>query len=192
MLFSLNEALDVVLVIGLGFWVVFAMAIGLAPGEIEQKAVPNEGIDRSARNALLAAPIGVLFGGLLGVLFYALAREQVLGLEGWSGGFERTNLLTRVFGLIGGLIGGMFVGLRAGGEACLRHLVLRLWLTRDGFTPWNYVRFLDHAADRILLRKVGGGYMFIHRMLLEYFAARYVEPGTTPRREVSSRDHQSD
>jgi hypothetical protein len=27
-----------------------------------------------------------------------------------------------------------------------------------------------------LLRKVGGGYAFIHRMLLDHFAARYVEP----------------
>ena len=81
------------------------------------------------------------------------------------------------FGLFCGLFGMLFGGLRAGGEACLRHLVLRLWLIRNGSTPWNYVRFLDHAAERILLRKVGGGYVFIHRMLLDYFAARYVEPG---------------
>jgi hypothetical protein len=53
--------------------------------------------------------------------------------------------------------------------------------TRNGSTPWNYARFLDHATDRILLRKVGGGYTFIHRMLLEYFAARYVEPGASQR-----------
>jgi hypothetical protein len=31
-------------------------------------------------------------------------------------------------------------------------------------------RFLDYAAERILLRKVGGGYIFVHRLLLEYFA----------------------
>jgi hypothetical protein len=37
--------------------------------------------------------------------------------------------------------------------------------------PWNYPRFLDYAAERILLRKVGGGYIFVHRLLLEYFAA---------------------
>jgi len=37
--------------------------------------------------------------------------------------------------------------------------------------PWNYPRFLDYAAKRILLRKVGGGYMFVHRLLLEYFAS---------------------
>ena len=35
--------------------------------------------------------------------------------------------------------------------------------------PWNYPRFLDYAAERILLRKVGGGYIFTHRLLLEYF-----------------------
>ena len=48
-------------------------------------------------------------------------------------------------------------------------------LVRNGSIPWNYVKFLDYAAERILLRKVGGGYTFIHRMLLEYFAARYDE-----------------
>ncbi len=37
--------------------------------------------------------------------------------------------------------------------------------------PWNYARFLDYAAERILLRKVGGGYIFIHRLLMEYFAS---------------------
>jgi hypothetical protein len=30
-------------------------------------------------------------------------------------------------------------------------------------------------TDRLLLRKVGGGYAFIHRMLLDHFAARYDE-----------------
>jgi hypothetical protein len=80
-----------------------------------------------------------------------------------------------VVGLGVGLVFGLVVGLRAGGEACLKHFLLRLWLVRDGSSPWNYVKFLDHAAGRILLRKVGGGYVFIHRMLLEYFAARYGE-----------------
>jgi hypothetical protein len=34
----------------------------------------------------------------------------------------------------------------------------------------------DYAADRIFLRKVGGGYIFIHRMVMEYFAALETEP----------------
>jgi hypothetical protein len=33
--------------------------------------------------------------------------------------------------------------------------------------------FLDYAAERLFLRKVGGGYSFIHRLLQDYFAVRY-------------------
>jgi hypothetical protein len=52
----------------------------------------------------------------------------------------------------------------------VQHHSLRLTIRFIGAAPLNYVRFLDHAAERILLRKVGGGYIFVHRMLLEYFA----------------------
>jgi len=47
-------------------------------------------------------------------------------------------------------------------------LRLSLWLT--GHTPFNFIKFLDYCAKLILLKKVGGGYIFIHRMLLDYFA----------------------
>ena len=60
--------------------------------------------------------------------------------------------------------------IRCGGLACIQHGLGRYLLFRNGVVPWNYAQFLDHAADRILLRKVGGGYIFIHRLLLEHFA----------------------
>ena len=66
---------------------------------------------------------------------------------------------------------GRFLGLLFGGRACIQHLVLRIMLWRNGSAPLNYVRFLDYAAGRIFLRKVGGGYIFVHRLLLEYFAS---------------------
>jgi hypothetical protein len=50
------------------------------------------------------------------------------------------------------------------------HFTLRCILWRSGYIPWNYARFLDYASDRIFLQKVGGGYVFIHRLLLEHFA----------------------
>ncbi len=53
----------------------------------------------------------------------------------------------------------------------MQHFILRWVLWRAGSMPWNYVRFLAYAAERILLRKVGGGYIFVHRLLLEYFAS---------------------
>ena len=70
------------------------------------------------------------------------------------------------FGLIGGLIG----GLNRGGSAVIQHYALRLILWLNGYTPFKFVNFLDHSARLILLKKVGGGYILIHRMLLEYFA----------------------
>jgi hypothetical protein len=36
--------------------------------------------------------------------------------------------------------------------------------------PPNYVSFLNYATERIFLRRVGGGYIFIHRLVQEHFA----------------------
>ncbi|NER99756.1 MAG: hypothetical protein F6J86_39110, partial [Symploca sp. SIO1B1] len=59
------------------------------------------------------------------------------------------------------------------GIACMQHLSLRLVLYCNGYIPWNYARFLDYTTRLIFLQKVGGGYIFIHRLLLEHFAAQY-------------------
>jgi hypothetical protein len=49
----------------------------------------------------------------------------------------------------------------------------------NGYIPWNYGRFLDHCVDLIFLRRVGGGYIFVHRLLMEHFAEMYVETTTS-------------
>jgi hypothetical protein len=74
-----------------------------------------------------------------------------------------------IFGLISGLIPGLIVGLNRGGSAVIKHYALRLTLWEE-HPPFKFVNFLDDCARLILLKKVGGGYIFIHRMLLEYFA----------------------
>ena len=51
--------------------------------------------------------------------------------------------------------------------------MLRFMLYRRGIIAWNLPHFLDYCTERIFLRKVGGGYIFIHRLLLEHFAAMY-------------------
>ena len=70
-----------------------------------------------------------------------------------------------------GLGVGLIGGLAYGGNAVIRHYTLRFLLSRVGCLPWNLVRFLDYCAERIFLRKVGGGYIFVHRTLMEYFAS---------------------
>lgn len=49
------------------------------------------------------------------------------------------------------------------------YFALRFMLFRMGHIPWNHARFLDYASDRLFLQKVGGGYIFIHHMLLVHF-----------------------
>jgi serine/threonine protein kinase len=60
-----------------------------------------------------------------------------------------------------------------GGIGVYRHWMLRRTLTNHGYLPYNVARFLNYATSLVLMRKVGGGYIFIHRYLLEYFAALY-------------------
>jgi hypothetical protein len=78
-----------------------------------------------------------------------------------------------VFALIQSLLVGSTSALVFGGYEVLKHGFLRKILADKGSTPINYSNFLDYSADKcLLLRKVGGGYIFIHRYLLEYFASR--------------------
>jgi len=88
-------------------------------------------------------------------LAVGLANDVVFGLEA---------------GLTAGLAAGLAVGFIYGGGACLRHLVLRGLLVHNGNAPWRYVRFLDAAAARLFLSRNGSGYLFIHRLLRDYFA----------------------
>ncbi|MGB8648635.1 MAG: hypothetical protein WCF84_25585 [Anaerolineae bacterium] len=65
----------------------------------------------------------------------------------------------------------LFLGVASGGRASIRHFLLRFILAWHNYLPWKLVPFLDFAAERIYLRKVGGGYIFIHRLLQEYFGS---------------------
>jgi hypothetical protein len=87
----------------------------------------------------------------------------LVGLSVWLIAELETGLGTGVvFGLISGLVFGAF--------AFIQHFALRIVFYLNGYIPWNYARFLDYATERIFLQKVGGGYIFIHRLLMEHFA----------------------
>jgi hypothetical protein len=136
------------------------------------KEAHNGLVDVLANGLQLGLSIG-LFGGLLGglagllfggpFLFYGLFAGLVGGLFGgllgWLG-----------VGLFGGLYVGLLFGLIKGGKACIQHGVLRVLLWRYDYAPLRYVRFLEHAKDLLFLRRVGGGYIFVHRMLMEHLA----------------------
>lgn len=112
----------------------------------------------------------VLIGGLIGGLIVALGAALSGGLGATIGGALAGGLGG---GIGGGLFGGgLFGGGPFGGRfAYLQHFILRWLFWSGGCLPWNYVRFLDYATERFLLRKIGSSYIFIHGLLMEYFAA---------------------
>ncbi|MBZ0279276.1 MAG: TIR domain-containing protein [Anaerolineae bacterium] len=108
----------------------------------------------------------ILKGSELGIIFDNIAMNtHQLAILGEL--LKTIGVITGIMssiGLVGillSLIGAVYVA---------RHLALRHILYRAGHIPWNYARFLDYCTSIGLLRKVGGGYIFAHRYLLEYFA----------------------
>jgi hypothetical protein len=130
---------------------VYSFFEGLKGRAIEQRTAPNQGVRRSLRNGLIADLILLLGGGLLsGLVTGSIAIAFVMFL-----------LFLPI---------AVVAFFTFGGFAAVQHAIVRRVLASEGQAPRNFADFLDFAASRVLLRKVGGGYIFIHRMLMNYFA----------------------
>ena len=178
---SLGLWLIVAPIAGLGLWLIFGpiggAISGLAGGWTDiikvGKTYPNQGIRLSRENALTAFLVTWLILGLVSGLSFGLGRGFGLSFGlgfGLSSGLGFGLSFGLGFGLSFGLIFGLIFGLNRGGSAVIKHYALRLTLWLNGLAPFKFIKFLDHCAKLIFLKKVGGGYIFIHRMLLEYFA----------------------
>ena len=119
-----------------------------------QNTFPNQGITQALKNA------GLLFG-IIGLTTAIL----MLLLEPW------------VSAVVNGLLFGVAVAMLVAGITATKHYVLRALFALRGHAPWRYRRFLDYGVQLIFLRRVGGGYIFIHRLLLEYLASHAHEAG---------------
>ena len=139
-----SEGLFFGLRVGIGVAVIYALLRGLTAPTIESGSIPNQGIWQSAKNALIFFLLGATGLGLVAF---------ILGLP-----------------ILSGAITGLLFGVFGAGQACIKHFALRVVLYCNGYIPLNYARFLNWATEHILLQKVGGGYIFIHRLLLEHFA----------------------
>lgn len=144
---------------------------GLQTRVVALKTVPNQGIRLSLRNAFVG-------GGLVGLVFGLAGAAAGYGFGHWASsrapvGADLGPIYGIFFGLVGALGAGLYAGLWYGGADVIYHWVLRLILSAKRLLPMRLPRFLDYAAEELgFLQKVGGGYMFIHRYLLEHFAAK--------------------
>lgn len=116
---------------------------------------PNQGMRHTLRNAV---QMGLYIGFIFSLsIFMATAPVSTI-----SFGITQGIISALSFGFLGFII--------FGGYAVIQHLIVRHLLVRRGHIEPNLAHFLDTASSLLLMRKVGSGYIFIHRYLLEYFA----------------------
>ena len=152
---GLMSGLSYGLIFGLIGGLVFGLMNGLRAKAVELKKAPNQGIRTSLQNGLVFGLMSGLVFGLMSMLSYGLMSELMSGL---------------VFGLMSGLMSGLIFGLMSGLGAVIQHFILRLVLTQNGDIPWDYKKFLDHAARHRFIQKTGGRYRFVHDLLRQHLA----------------------
>jgi hypothetical protein len=173
---------------GLIFGLIAGLTFGLVGMPISLRSLLIDELGYSLRYGLILGLIGGLISGLVGGLSNRVKADKTypnqgihLSVRNSFATFLATSLILEpifklfptmilTFGEMEGLIFGLIAGLNRGGSAVIKHYAVRLILWLKGYTPSNFIKFLDHCATLILLKKVGGGYIFIHRMLLDHFA----------------------
>ncbi len=141
---------------------------------VVEKTYPNQGVRVSLRNTIL---VWLVVGGSAGILIWLYAAIYTF-CRMWPGlTFYRamaTNLQDAVF--LGSMVGMLF-GFAYGGLDVIYHVTLRILLALTTSIPLIRVQhFLDNAASLGFLRRVGGGYMFLHGTLRDQFAISDEDP----------------
>jgi hypothetical protein len=173
------RATESVLILGLFIILNGALVASSLEGFGERQtegASPNQGIDNSRINSLTVILVVVPALGLANLLLGWLLSVTFEMQTGWSPiyNLEHPDRMPPVLRQIAffSLLCGLIAWFYRGGAAVIKHYELRLILFLKGRTPFQFIGLLDHCANLIFLKKVGGGYIFIHRMLLDYFAER--------------------
>ncbi|MEZ4518584.1 MAG: hypothetical protein R3C44_17775 [Chloroflexota bacterium] len=135
----------------------------LLRGEIRLRTAPGQGVELSRQNGRM---VGLAVGGTIAVV--SLVAAGVVQLAGYDGALRAAIpwilWATLFWGVGSGLVYGVL--------AALQHRQLQKLLRENDLIPGNLPNFLDYAAERSLLRKVGGGYSYVHALLLDYFSQK--------------------
>jgi DNA polymerase III delta prime subunit len=137
---------------------------GIIVLKISNTSFPNEKIWRSVTSALKISLIVATFS--IPAQFFFL---QYLG-SSFDVSFPGFHIDLSLFDKLFVSCGTTLMSLSSLFTPCFKHFWLRFILFRSKNIPGNYAKFLDYVTERLFLQKVGGGYIFIHRMLMEHFA----------------------
>lgn len=164
--------------VGLLLTLINALDSADKPGSV----APNAGTHYSLRNALVLAsiggpPVGLIYAYGWWPFFVDVAHSDVAQ---WSDPSLPVAACVAMFSwhIVFFPYGGAFVSL----HWCLRCVLA--WRTP---LPLKLVPFLDDCVRRGLLRRIGGGYLFVHRTLQAYLAGMS-EGAPTTFNDSSSRD----
>jgi hypothetical protein len=125
----------------------------LQRSQIEQQLHPNQAITNSLKSALTVWGLSLLpLLLIVGLGYVWLGREGI---------FRAIVIISWFLPVI---------LLYFGGLAFMQHYCLRFSLLRHKVLPAQTVAYLDDMDDRLLLRRVGGSWVFVHRALMDYFA----------------------
>lgn len=150
------------LVFGLVGGIVGSIVYGLQGSELESRNRQNQGIYYSTINALIVWLIVLLCIGLIGGAITIPTSSVIFFKDLESLEFAEAFGFGSLFGLI--------TAMQFGGYAAIKHYALRIVIEKDDTMPTGIIRLLENAVNLNLLYRVGGGFMFTHRLILEHFA----------------------
>ena len=139
--------------------------------ELQVRPAPDAALRQSLRYTTVYLSLSVAIG-LIGI-----AALLVLHHRSSEGMMSTTAAVVGAFAFLGWV--GFFFALEKGGYFLLDHFISLRMITRSKTIPPDLLGFLDFCCERAFLRRVGTGYLFFHRLLLDYFSRccpGYVDP----------------
>jgi serine/threonine protein kinase len=170
---SMGRPIFAMLYLGATGGLVLGAILGLDYSERTRGIRPSDGL----RTALWQAIIVTLFSSIVTGLAYGLVISPIYGrlFPSMLDAYPGINVSV-MHGVTLGTVIGCILGSIYGGAAVALHGCYRLVLFLTSPMPLRLIPWLDDATQRGLLRRVGGGYMFMHATLLESLARQTGKP----------------
>lgn len=151
----------------LGAFLYYAVSAGIVRDTISKRDYPNQGIKLSLIKTIMLYFFYIVYIVLTSLIFPVSLNNTAVSP------FSATFFLSFFISLLS-QIGQILILIsiaQFGGLAVTRHYALRLFMKLEYGFPLSPIQRLDYCVTSNLLHKVGGGYIFIHRLLMEYFAS---------------------
>lgn len=125
---------------------------------LDARPEPGRGVGASLRNSLIVTVSAAILFSLTGFVIAVSVGGGILAVV--------------LVGIMVQIVAAPPIFTFFGGLAWLQHRTLRFMLVRRDWLPRRLVPWLNTMTGIGILRRVGGGYIFIHRTLLEYLSAQ--------------------